>query len=51
MPNQIATRDELLRLTAEEQMQGYGEDRLMHLDASPPRPRRIGLSGAPTTQG
>ncbi len=50
MPHQVTTQDELRRLAPAERMRAYREGRLIHLGAGPPRPRRIGLSGAPTTQ-
>jgi hypothetical protein len=50
MPHQVTTQDELRRLSPAERMRAYREGRLIHLGAGPPQPRRIGLSGAPTTQ-
>ncbi len=50
MPHQVTTHDELKRLNPAQRMQAYREGRLMHLGANAPQPRRIGLSGAPTTQ-
>jgi hypothetical protein len=50
MPHQVATQDELRRLSPAERMRAYREGRLIQLGAGPPQPRQIGLSGAPTTR-
>jgi len=48
-PGHLTTQDELRRLSQAERMRAWREGRLMHL-GRPPQPRRIGLTGAPTTQ-